>query len=372
MDLSPALAADQSAGAGGSVRAARTRAPWSRWVALWALFFAIGGGLGYPILNRYDPTMTPGIGDVFSYGQIITERPGLSGRNSYRVLQPMVGKPIYWLVENGFGPWRPVSVALLVSAAAFLATTLALLVLLGTRCIRDRAVWMLAPLLYVCTFWVPNGMLAGLVDASEACVLTLLAWTLLTRRWWLLPLVGVIGGLAKETFVPLSAVFAGTWWLVICGTQRRREWRAMAGIAAMALLALAMPTLVRLAVDSQVVWPWMIGAQLKSQATLAARARQLFFDPGLYYPFVWLGPLAAWSWRRIPPPWLAGALASAGTAVALALYANAGGSNAGRPMFNVLGGPLSLAAATTLLRLAAHLGARPGPPSPVGTVGPVT
>src|SRR5262245_19599258 len=98
-------------------------------------------------------------------------------------------------------------------------------------------------------------MLAGMVDASEACILALIVWTLMARRWWLLPVAGVLGGLAKETFAPLSSALAGTWWLVASIEDRRADWRGFAGIAAMSLLAVMMPTAVRLAVDGQLVSP---------------------------------------------------------------------------------------------------------------------
>jgi hypothetical protein len=329
----------------------RARIPWSRRTLLWVLFFGIAAGLGYPILNRYDPRVTPGIIDVSSYGQIISDGPGMSGRNSYRVLQPMVGKPVYWLVKDGIGPWQPVCFALLVSAAAFVATTLVLVTILGAKVIDTPAAWILAPMLYACTFWVPNGMLAGLVDASEACMLAILAWTLLTRRWPLLPVVGLLGALSKETFVPLATAFAVAWWIALSRRERRADVRALAWIAGMALVSVAMPTVVRMVVDHRLVWPWVLAMQQKSPSSIGANFRRLVLDPGLYYPFVWLAPLALPGWRRIPGSWIVGALASAATAFSLALFHDAGGTNVGRAMFNALGVPMSLAAATTLLEI---------------------
>ena len=41
-----------------------------------------------------------------------------------------------------------------------------------------------------------------------------IVWSLLTERWFLLPLWGVFGALAKETFAPLSMMFAFGWWIV--------------------------------------------------------------------------------------------------------------------------------------------------------------
>jgi hypothetical protein len=315
---------------------------------LWVLFFLICCGLGYPILNRYDPRTTPGIIDVFSYGQIIESGPGLSGRNSYRVLQPLVARPVYLLAKGGVRQWRPVCLALLASAATFVATTLVLLLAVGARSLPDAPSLVLAPFLYVCTFWVPNGMLAGLVDASEACVLMLLTWCLIARRSWLLPLVGVLGGLAKETFIPLSAVYAGAWWLVLAAKERRLHGRMLAGIVGMTVAATSMPTLVRLVVAGKLEWPWQLATALASSRPLGDRLLWLVSDPGFYLPFVWLAPLALWSLRRLPRPWLVAASAAAATAFVLGLYADAGGTNVSRPLFNILGAPMSIAAAATL------------------------
>src|SRR5579862_261969 len=43
-----------------------------RLAGMFCLFFLIAMGLGYPILNRYDPRQTPGLVDVRSYAAIVT------------------------------------------------------------------------------------------------------------------------------------------------------------------------------------------------------------------------------------------------------------------------------------------------------------
>jgi hypothetical protein len=66
--------------------------------------------------------------------------------------------------------------------------------------------------------------------------------------------------------------------------------------------------------------------------------------------YLWLGPLGLWSIRRLPAPWLAGTAVAAGAALLMGVHAMAGASNVARPIFSLLGPPLSLAAAVTLLR----------------------
>jgi hypothetical protein len=38
---------------------------------------------------------------------------------------------------------------------------------------------------------------------------------MLSDRWWLLPFLGVVGVLNKETFLPFSIAYMGAWWLFV-------------------------------------------------------------------------------------------------------------------------------------------------------------
>ena len=122
-------------------------------------------------------------------------------------------RPIYWLADGHLHTWNPVFFALLVVNSFFIATTAYLLVGFSHRIVGDYAVALLSGLLYLTDFAVANFNLAGYVDSAVNCMMMAVAWALITERWWLLPLWGVLGALAKETFVPLSSVFALAWWL---------------------------------------------------------------------------------------------------------------------------------------------------------------
>ncbi len=182
-------------------------------VLLWSLFFLICMGLGYPTLNRYNPRSVPGLSDSIGYASLVTGD-NLAGDEAHRVLVPYLAKPIYWMAKAHLHSWDPVFFALLVVNSFFIATTAFLLVEISHRIIGNYAVALVSALLYLTNFAVANFNLSGYVDSAVNCMMIAVAWALLTDRWWLLLIWGVLGALAKETFVPLSAVFALAWWLM--------------------------------------------------------------------------------------------------------------------------------------------------------------
>jgi hypothetical protein len=104
----------------------------------------------------------------------------------------------------------------LVVNSFFVAATASLLVSAGQRIVGDYPTAMIGGFVYLADFAVSNFNLSGYVDSAVNCLLMVMVWTLLTERWWPLPLWGVLGALAKETYVPLAAVFAFAWWLTSC------------------------------------------------------------------------------------------------------------------------------------------------------------
>src|SRR6185295_10581365 len=104
-----------------------------------------------------------------------------------------------------------------VSASIFCATTACLIVSIGERVSGNPILGLIGALLYLLNFAISNLQLAGMIDSAEACFMAAIVWSLLAGKWWLIPLWGLLGAAAKETFVPFSSLFALTWWFV--------EWR---------------------------------------------------------------------------------------------------------------------------------------------------
>ena len=322
---------------------------------LWLLFFAICFGLGYPTLRRYDPRRTEGLSDTVKYYAIMSGADQSNFKELFRcrVLVPYVARPFYWFAQTYLHTWDAGFFGLLVANAIFCATTACFVVNIGNRLLKDLGIALLGATLYLLSFAVSNLQLAGLVDAGEACFMAAVVWTLLTGRWYLLPLWALLGALAKETFVPFSCVFAFTWWFVE-GRQDRQgpralNWTRFKWIAMLAIVGLATVMAVHSAVAGQVRWPWNIAAQARAQVNFFVALWHCLTDRSFWYVFGWLVPLGIWRLKYFPKPWLVASIAAATSAMILGAYNNAGGT-VGRATFNIIGPLLSLSVALLIAR----------------------
>ena len=82
-----------------SVHDNRTKIAIARVALLFCIFFLIACGLGYPILNRFDPRQTPGLSDVKTYAALVTGTNSFDAEDlrfrRFRVLVPWIAKPFY-------------------------------------------------------------------------------------------------------------------------------------------------------------------------------------------------------------------------------------------------------------------------------------
>jgi hypothetical protein len=324
-------------------------------VILWLLFVTICAGLGYPTLRRYDPRHARSGFDTANrlYHWQVTGaadegpyEPSLV-HYRYRLLVPSIARPFFLLANGRVSTWDAGYFGLLAANSMFCASTAVLLFLMA----RDTAVALPSALLYLLTFAVPNYHLSGLVDSGEAWALMTLVWCLQRNRWFALPLLGVVGALAKETFVPFSVALVAGWIVASrhapqpLSLVRRLQWLTL-----LALAGLATVTIVFSVANGRLVWPWQLAQSGPvMDVGLVQRAGRLTGELGLLYLFGWLAPLGAWSLARCPRPWVAGALVSVSVPIVLGLY-NAEPSIA-RSLFNILGPLLSLSSAMTLGRI---------------------
>jgi len=325
----------------------RCQLPLHRLLILWLLFFSICAGLGYPILNRYDPTEV-WVSDTRQYAEIAREGPGLSGRNSYRILQPLLlARPIYRLVRGRLGSWNPMSFALLCSCSIFTAATVTLLLTFALRSGADPATAVLSSCLFVLNFVVPNSMLSGLVDASVAFLLFAAAWAMSRNFWIVLPALGALGALAHETYVVIGTALAFGWYLVQF-RRRRAGWLAFVAVIGMGAAGLVTYTMLRTAIDGTILLPWRFAQEQRSEAGVLQGFLTLVGDPGFYYSWVWMVPLGVWRLNKLPPEWVLSSLFAAGVTLFLTSFHSAGGGNAARVIFNAIGPVFSLGAACFL------------------------
>ena len=182
--------------------------------------------------------------DASKYYAIVTGADTSAFKDLFRcrVLVPFVARPFYWLAQNYLPTWNAGFFALLMANALFCATTACFIVSIGNKLFGDFATALLAATLYLLSFAIHNLQLSGLIDAGEACFMAAVVWSLINDKWWLLPLWGLLGALAKETFVPFSCIVAFIWWL----TERRQNgsgvarpnWVTLKWIVALAIVGL--------------------------------------------------------------------------------------------------------------------------------------
>ncbi len=326
---------------------------------IWVLFFLICLGLGYPPLSRYDPGKTAGLTDAADYRDMVVGREpqpvfGVVGpyarinqwEHFNRVLVPFVAKPFYWLARGRVGTWDAARFGLLVANAIFTATTACLLVAIAIGLRLNRSTALLAATLFLLDFCVVNFSLVGHVDSAECCFLLFIAWSLLTGRWYLLPLWGVLGSLAKETFAPFSVIFVLAWWASEVRRDRlqlpRLAWICALGVVSMATVTLAFST-----VAAGPVWPWQFAAYMHDRIGFLPGLRRLFLGHAFWYTFMWLLPLGLMRLRSLPRPWVCATAAAFCGALALGAYNDAAG-NTTRALFNIAGPVLSLSVAVLL------------------------
>jgi hypothetical protein len=339
---------------------------------VWPLFFAICFGLGYPTLRRYDPRMTEGMSDTPKYYAITTGADTSAFKELFRcrVLVPYVARPFYWFAKAYLPTLNAGFFGLLMANALFCATTACLIASIGNRLFNDLGTALVGATLYLLSFAVSNLQLSGLIDTGEACFMAAVIWTLLTGRWYLLPIWGLFGALAKETFVPFSCVFTFTWWFVEGRQKTRRlselKWSEFKWIAVLAIVGLATVMAVHSVISGQLKWPWNIAGQARAPVNFFVALWDCLTERSFWYVFGWLIPLGICRLKYFPRPWLVASLATATLAIILGAYSNAGGT-VGRATFNIVGPLLSLSVALLITRPSNYLApiARAGasPPS---------
>lgn len=319
----------------------------SREILVWSLFFLISAGLGYPTLNRYDPRAA--LPDAAIYAQMVTSGPtAVDTHLRFRVLVPYLARAVFTIAKGHTGSWDPLMFSFLLVNAAFVATTAYLIVRIARNLAVQSSIALLGASLYLLNFAIANLHLAALVDASEACCLMALVASMFYRRWRLLLAWGVLGTLAKESFIPFSIAMLLAWWLA---SEKRRDPRIPIWIAVTAAAELIIFLVVHSAVSGHAISPWRFAAEMNSPTNYMTNLWNSLVDRNSWFILIWLLPLGLAGAKRMPHEWKVAAVA--GVAVALLLNAyhstvGGGGGGLGRYVFNIAGPLLSLAAAAVL------------------------
>jgi hypothetical protein len=266
----------------------------------------------------------------------------------YRLLVPWVAKPFAWISRGHIGAWQPVPFGLLVSNCLFTAAASLLLLLIGTELLGAQVAFA-GTLLYLLTFTVPNRQLGlGLVDSGEAFFMVALFFVLFRRKFFFLPIIGLLGGLAKESFVPMCASATMGWAL---SDYRSGRWKRSHTIWSIMTILVALGTVVLLqaSVTGRLVWPWEFARGLRhNEVSLLRGLIGCFKDRYFWYTFIWLLPLGVVKLRQFPRAWIWGSIAGAAAALAMGAWNNAAGQTV-PSIFNSIGPIWSLSAAQFLI-----------------------
>jgi uncharacterized membrane protein (GlpM family) len=337
----------------------RTKIATARLALLFCVFFLIACGLGYPVLNRFDPRQTPGLSDVKIYASLVTGTASLdAGHVRFRVLVPWLAKPFYLLAQRRFATWDPVMFGLLVADSLFVAGTAVLIVILGVilgnRQTGSSAAGPIGALLYLVNFAVPNLRLAGLVDAGEGFFLLALLWSLSEGERWALPVIAVLGALTKESFIPFSIVLTSAWWFSTRLDRNRARSHFLPGAAWILsswVLSLAAMIGLQWSITGRFVSPLEFGLALHRSDDYLGHFASSLHDRNLWYIFLWLLPTAIPNLKRLPKSWLIPVGATCAMAFVLDAYFGGTPGTVGRALFSIAGPVLSLSSALLLLRI---------------------
>lgn len=317
---------------------------------LWATLFLICFGLGYSTLNRYDPRQL--LPDAATYAKLAQDGPAsIASPFRFRVLVPFLAWSVAELAKGRVGTWDPMLFGFLVVNSAFAATTAFLISRIGESLLADSAAGLLASALYLLNFAVSNAHLAALVDSGEALFLMAIVVSMFYQRWWLLPLIGVLGALAKESFIPFSILMAITWCLISSDVAHRRRhaiW-VVAMIAAECATVIALQSII----DGHLASPLDFAAGLNSHSNYFANFGRSLLDRSSWYILIWLLPLGLIRIRSFPREWVVSAAVASLCALILnAYHSTVGGSGGGvgRYVFDIAGPLLSLSASAFLAR----------------------
>jgi hypothetical protein len=321
-----------------------TQLSTSNGLVLWTLFFLICLGLGYPTLNRYDPGKIPGTIDAKDYCNDVRAP---MGKDYYRVFVLWLAKPFYLLAKGRSLSWDPALFGMLMATSILTAGTAIVIIAIGLRCGFPYLTSLIAAMLFLLNWVVPNMNLAAYVDSGEAFFLALLTWCLLSNRWYLIPLWAVPGCFSKETFAAFSVLFVLIWWLL----DRPRKASRIAWIAVLATLS-CVAVLAEFYSPGQFFLPVMQYVAIQN-----VYARVGFFHALLrcltarefWFVFIWLMPLGLVRIGHMDRRWVWATSGALLLALLLGAYNDALGNTA-RAFFNISGPLLSLSAADLLTR----------------------
>jgi len=335
------------------------------YLGLFLIFFIISLGLGYAVLNRYDPVALIALHDLSVYAEIVKHGPathiGEQISVKGRLLAPGIAHLIY-LILPPMGSYNAVSAAMLIANSAFTALSAVLIFQLTYHFFENSQVSLIACFTFISNFFVTNSYLVGGIDAAYGCMFLILFYVIIHDRWSLLPIIMVAGCLTKEAFLPVASAIVLFVLISHIRSLDQLHWQKIWLFITMMLSGAVTVSAMNFIVFGSIAVPWEMLTEGRVAPTLPSfKDSELLVNliSNLLRFFLTLGViflLALFSLRHLPRWFVAGNLGALLITFLLATYMTLGGTEISgadyaRFMFSPMALILSSASAQTLSKL---------------------
>jgi len=267
----------------------------------------------------------------------------------FRVLTPtLAGLLVPILSRLPHHSWNVTSLALLMINSLFVSLSAIILFQLTTQVGGSGPTALIASFLYITCFPVPNGHLAGLVDAGEGLALLALLRALSHSNTTQCVGILALSATAKESALLFCSVILVAWWVASRKTPRPDGGISLPWVLASITAGVLVLWLVRHGIGGP---PYP--AHHFSTARLLGLGEALMLtlkSRSTLYTFLFLLPAGLFGLKALPRPLLAASATAGLVAYLTGSYANIT-ENVARHLFNTVGPALCIASAFFLSRL---------------------
>ena len=175
------------------------------------IFFLICLGLGYAVLNRFDPTSLVSMNDTAFYAAIVMNGiDGVSADFPDRILVPYLAHLVFLIIPE-IGSWNMVNFALLIVNSFFTSISAMLILQMSYKITKRMEYSILSCMFFLLNFHVINFYLVSSIDSAYGFSLLLLIYSLYSQKFNYLPLLAILGCMIKEVFLPVGSGFILGW-----------------------------------------------------------------------------------------------------------------------------------------------------------------
>jgi len=175
------------------------------------IFFLICLGLGYAVLNRFDPASLVSMNDTAFYTAIVINGiDGVSADFPDRILVPYLAHLVFLIIPK-IGSWNMVNFALLIVNSFFTSLSAMLILKMSYKITKKIEYSILSCMFFLLNFHVINFYLVSSIDSAYGFSLLLLIYSLYSQKFNYLPILAILGCMIKEVFLPVGSGFILGW-----------------------------------------------------------------------------------------------------------------------------------------------------------------